>query len=248
MNTSLNNDQQCLVCENLEWAEQLAWRFGRSIMGDKHEKSITMDDLKQEAVCGLMEAAMRWRPTPQPCISHDCESPLKGEGEETAATFQTYAFIWIRKFVLRAVRKFGTPLSVPCNFEGGVELLHLDVMMEDVASGYASGDDDGSPADRLMYEVAVAEDAERDEQEGRKALVERMLEGLSAKERKALECLFALDGVEMSGKETAEVLGVVPGRVSQLKERALRKLEMETLSGLSATSPLMGRVKLPIAC
>jgi len=231
MITSLNNDQQGLVCENLDWAEQLAWRFGRSIMGDKHEKSITMDDLRQEAMCGLIEAAMRWSPAPQP-------SHVKDEGEEATACFQTYAFIWIRKFVLRAVRKFGTPLSVPCNFEGGVELLHLDVLMEDVASGYASGDDDGSPADRLMYEVAVAEDAERDVQEEREAQVDRMLEGLSAKERMALVCLFALDGEERNGQETAEALGVAPGRVSQLKERALRKLE--TLSGLSATSPLMG--------
>lgn len=173
-----------------------------------------MDDLKAEAVCGLMEAAMRYE-------------PLLREGMAEVASFQTYAYIWIRKFVLRAIRKFGTPLSVPCNYDEGVELLHLDVMKDDLVNGCSSGDDNGSLADRLLYAVAAAEEAEREATQTREALVEQLLEGLTAKERKVLECLFGLDGMEMSCQETAELLGVAPGRVSQLKERALRKLEMQ---------------------
>ena len=192
--------------ENIEFANQLAWKFGRSIMGDLHEKSITMDDLRQESFLGLYEAAQRFDPA-------------------LGVEFTSLAYIWCRKFVLRAVRKYGTPLSVPDNYEGGAELLHLDVTIDVLSDGT---DDDGSLEDRLLYKMALADEAERDAEEVRKERVEHALAGLSPKERKALCCIFGLDGQdgELSGQETAQVLGVVPGRVTQIKERALRKLEL----------------------
>ena len=203
MNDSLLNN------ENIEFANQLAWKFGRSVLGDLHEKSITMDDLRQESFLGLYEAAQRFDPT-------------------LGVEFTSLAYIWCRKFVLRAVRKYGTPLSVPDNYEGGAELLHLDATFDVVASPYAWHDDEGSLEDRLLYQMAMEDEDERDAEEVRKERVEQALACLSPKERKALTCIFGLNGQdeELSGHETAQVLGVVPGRVTQIKERALRKLEL----------------------
>lgn len=204
MNNSLLNK------ENIEFANQLAWKFGRSVLGDLHEKSITMDDLRQESFLGLYEAAQRFDPA-------------------LGVEFTSLAYIWCRKFVLRAGRKYGTPLSVPDNYEGGAELLHLDVTVDVITDG---ADDDGSLEDRLLYQMAMEDEAERDAEEVRKERVEQALAGLSPKERKALCCIFGLNGQEeeLSGQETAQVLGVVPGRVTQIKERALRKLELALAS------------------
>ena len=200
MNDSLLNK------ENIEFANQLAWKFGRSVLGDLHEKSITMDDLRQESFLGLYEAAQRFDPT-------------------LGVEFTSLAYIWCRKFVLRAVRKYGTPLSVPDNYEGGAELLHLDATIGVISDG---ADNDGLLEDRLLYQMAMEDEAERDAEEVRKERVKQALAGLSPKERKALTCIFGLNGQdeELSGQETALVLGVVPGRVTQIKERALRKLEL----------------------
>lgn len=197
--------ENLLSQENISFADTLAYKFGRSILGDLHEKSITMDDLRQESFLGLYEAAQRY-------------------DESLGVEFTSLAYIWCRKFVLRAVRKYGSPLTVPDNFEGEVELLHFDLTADDAAVS-TSADDDGSLEDRILYQMALAEEREREAEEERKEIVERALQGLTDKERRAIACLFALSVEELSGQETAAALGVVPGRVSQIKERALRKLE-----------------------
>lgn len=197
--------ENLLSQENISFADTLAYKFGRSILGDLHEKSITMDDLRQESFLGLYEAAQRY-------------------DESLGVEFTSLAYIWCRKFVLRAVRKYGSPLTVPDNFEGEVELLHFDLTADDAAVS-TSADDDGSLEDRILYQMALAEEREREAEEERKEIVERALQGLTDKERRAIACLFALSGEALSGLETAAALGVVPGRVSQIKERALRKLE-----------------------
>lgn len=197
--------ENLLSQENISFADTLAYKFGRSILGDLHEKSIMMDDLRQESFLGLYEAAQRY-------------------DESLGVEFTSLAYIWCRKFVLRAVRKYGSPLTVPDNFEGEVELLHFDLTADDAAVS-TSADDDGSLEDRILYQMALAEEREREAEEERKEIVERALQGLTDKERRAIACLFALSGEELSGQETAAALGVVPGRVSQIKERALRKLE-----------------------
>lgn len=202
MNDSLLNK------ENIEFANHMAWKFGRSIMGDLHEKSITMDDLRQESFLGLYEAAQRYDPA-------------------LGVEFTSLAYIWCRKFVLRAVRKYGSPLSVSDNYDGGAELLHFDATIDVVAGTSVGHDDDGTLEDRLLYQMALHDEAEHEAEEKRLELMERALAGLSPKERKALVCIFGLDQDEpLNGQETASALGVVPGRVSQIKERALRKLEL----------------------
>lgn len=202
MNDSLLNK------ENIEFANHMAWKFGRSIMGDLHEKSITMDDLRQESFLGLYEAAQRYDPA-------------------LGVEFTSLAYIWCRKFVLRAVRKYGSPLSVSDNYDGGAELLHFDATIDVVAGTSVGHDDDGTLEDRLLYQMALHDEAEHEAEEKRLELMERALTGLSPKERKALVCIFGLDQDKpLSGQETASALGVVPGRVSQIKERALRKLEL----------------------
>lgn len=203
MNKSLLNK------ENIELANQLAWKFGRSVLGDLHEKCVTMDDLRQESFLGLYEAAQRYDPA-------------------LGVEFSSLAYIWCRKFVLRAVRKYGTPLSLPDNYEGGAELLHLDATFDVVASPCETEEEDGSVFDSVFNQLTIEEEAERAANEALQIRVEQALAGLSPKERKALTCIFGLDGQdeELNGQETAEVLGVAPGRVTQIKERALRKLEI----------------------
>jgi len=206
-NKELNDDQRMLVCENLDLANQMAWKFSYLLRRSRHEKSILKEDLEQEALYGLMEAAIRYD---------------ENEGVE----FGVFARIYCKKHILIAIHKYGTPLSTSCNYTGGARVWHLDATLEDVASGYAMDCDNGSPTDRILYQVATADNAETDAENERKALVGQMLDGLTQKECMALECLYGLDGQEMNCDETATVMGVSPSRVSKLKERGLRKLSM----------------------
>lgn len=87
MNDSLINQ------ENIEYSNQLAWKFGWKILGNQHEKSITMDDLLQESFLGLWEAAQHYDPT-------------------QGLDFHSLAYICCHKFVIRAMYKYGTPLTM----------------------------------------------------------------------------------------------------------------------------------------
>lgn len=200
------NNEQYLTTENIEFAKNLAHLLGRSILADNNEKSIEMCDLEQESFLGLYEASQRYD---------------KALGIE----FRTLAFIWCRKFILRAVRKFGTPLSVPCNYESeDVKLLHFDVSGEEISTLDAA--DEGTLEDRLLYQMAIAEEAENEAAENRRELVKRALSRLSHQERKALICLFGLNTHKpLNEKKAAGVLGVTPSRVTQIKQHALRKVE-----------------------
>lgn len=92
--------------ENIEYASQLAWKFGWTILGSQHEKSITMDDLRQESFLGLWEAGRHYNPA-------------------QGLDFHSLAYIWCRKFVLHAIRKFSTQLTIPDNFDGDDD-FHLN--------------------------------------------------------------------------------------------------------------------------
>lgn len=207
MRNKLNTYQQQLIVENLAYAEKIANRYGSSIKADCNEKCITIDDLIQEAIIGLTEAAFRY-------------DKALGVG------FTTYAFIWCRKYVLRAVRKYGTPLSVPDNFSGNeFAIRHIDALMDDVATSYSDVDDDGSPADRLFFNYAMLQMAEAEESEALRERVEYAMQGLSPKERWVLTYLYALEGEEKTNAELAAELGIMPARITQIKERAMRKME-----------------------
>lgn len=199
-----------LTKENIEFANHVAWKFGRAMLSDQHEKSITMEDLQQESFLGLWEAAQRY------------DAAL-------GIDFRSLAFVWCRKFVIRALHKYGTPLTVPERLEETVALLHLDAMscaMKD--PGTEDDEDDVQVVDEVLWEMIADDEAEKAADEDQQERIERALNGLSPKERKALVCLFGLGSqTEPQGREaTAQQLGIAPGRVTQIKERALRKLEL----------------------
>lgn len=200
MNNSL------LTKENIEYAKALANKFGGTIKCDMHEKSITMDDLEQESLLGLCEAAERY-------------------DETLNIEFRTYAYIWCRKRVLEAKHKYGSPLSVSINHAEKVDLVHLELMQSDDDKPDEIVDP-GSLSDALFYQMSMREEAEREADAALMARVERMLTGLSPKERQALVYLYGLRGqTELDGPEVAKLLGITPRRVNQIREGALRKLE-----------------------
>ncbi len=174
------------------------------MLADTHEKSIVIADLRQESFLGLYEAAQRYDDT-------------------LGMSFHSLAYIWCRKFVLHAMHKYSTPLTVPVNFNWPEELkmLHLDETMKDWD---IDAEDDGSLADRILYQMAEEEQTEREAQVALAERLERCMEGLTRKERQALIHLYGLDGKELNGRETAALLHITPGRVAKIKERALCKM------------------------
>lgn len=189
--------------ENIDYAYSLALKFGWPLMGGRQEKIISIDDLRQESFLGLYEAARHY-------------------DEGLGVDFRSFAYIWCRKFVLRALRKYSTPLSVPDNFSETIAVDHIDVSMDMVATAFGDSDDDGSPADRLFFRMAVEEEREREADEELCERMARALEGLSHRERYILMELF-YEGHR--NDEVSQTAGMTTGRVSQIKERALRKLE-----------------------
>lgn len=196
-----------LIEENIEFAKALASKYGGSILRDKHEKSITIEDLQQESLLGLCEAAERY-------------------DERLGIEFTSYAYIWCRKYVLQAVHKYGTPLSVSINYTEKIDLMHLELMLPDEDKSEETVDT-GSLADGLFYQMSMREEAEREAAAEHITRVKRMLSGLAPKERKALVYLFGLGNrEELNEDEVAKILGITSRRVYQIREQALRKAEL----------------------
>lgn len=202
----LNKHQQQLVIENIEYAYQLAKMIGRDTLGERlSEQTITVEDLQQESVLGLCEAATRFDPT---------------KGIE----FCVLAQWWCRKYIYCAIRKYCTPVSVPDNFKGEYPgLMHFD-LTDDIVI-HAESVDDEREDDCLLYGMAMAEQREREEEEALDELVEIVLSSLTHNERRTIISTFGLDGHKLKGTEIAMMLGVAPPRVVQIKERALQKAE-----------------------
>ncbi len=113
MTRKMNYQQQCLVSENIMVADKLALKFGQVLVNTHQEKSIIIDDLKQESMLGLCEAAMRY-------------------DSSKNTSFMTLAYYWCQKYVMNALRKYSQPLSVGNNFNQHVEGVFLDSQMIDV--------------------------------------------------------------------------------------------------------------------
>lgn len=206
MNETLNQDQQRLVVENMEFAEHMARRFGGTIAHDQNEKSVTMDDLRQEAMMGLCEAAMRFDP-------------------ELGVAFTTLAYIWCRKLVLKALRKYSVPLSVCDNYDGEEPTtLHFDYVADDIIS--TDDADEGTLADRLLYRLAEEAEREQVAAEVRRKRLLRAYSGLTRGERRAIACIYDLNPLtKQDVKRAATKLGVGYERLCEVRERLLCKME-----------------------
>ena len=200
--------------ENIDFAYSLALKFGWPLMTGRQERIISMDDLRQESFLGLYEAAQHY-------------------DEAMGVDFRSFAYIWCRKYILRALRKYSTPLTVSDNFNETIAVDHIDVSMDMVATAFADKDDDGSPADRLFFKIAVEEEREKEAEEALRERMEKALERLTRRERRMLKDIFFENS---SVKDVSQRRGMTTARVTQIKDRALRKLE----ENLNSPAPEMG--------
>jgi len=87
--TALNKDQQRLVTENLEFAQNI----GKKHAGLAIVLGLTVEDVQQDACYGLCVAALNFSPNAQ-------------------ASFLTYAYDWCKKFVFLSLRREYRALTV----------------------------------------------------------------------------------------------------------------------------------------
>lgn len=205
----LTADQQRLVVENMDFATDLAKSFAPFLCNKKIEKTLEVADLEQESLYGLCIAAGLYN-------------------TESETEFKTYAFPWCIKYIKKALHQFSTPLTLSERIKDNIEVLHLDLIFE--AMNTEDGDD-GTDADRLFYGIAMEEDAEREYNEALGERIDKALLVLTPKEQTVIKRTYGLDGEEeLSRNEIAELMNVTPGRVTQIRERALRKMEMANVA------------------
>jgi RNA polymerase primary sigma factor len=186
--------KQRMIEANLRLVVHVARRYPRDGIG------LTLPDLVQEGTLGLVRAVEKFDAR----LGH---------------RFSTYATIWIRQSIGRAIGRHGACIRVPerAAREGAPRprMVSLDEL---------SGGPDGAPLAELIPDrdaiapdelaaAAIAAEAVRN------ALVE-----LPPRERRVLECRYGLEGGEMTNVETARALGLRASEVRRLEQLALRRL------------------------
>jgi RNA polymerase primary sigma factor len=161
---------------NLRLVVHVAKRYAHGDHG------LTLPDLVQEGTLGLLRAVERF-------------------DHRRGHRFSTYAGVWIRHAIGRAIAQRGSaPLSLQEPVGDGIEL------------GELIAQDAGDAPD------ARAESADRD------AGIRSALELLPDRERAVLAARYGIDGDPATIPETARKLGLRAGDVRRLEGLALRKL------------------------
>lgn len=88
----LKNSVRVLIIQNLDYVEALARKTKRNNSG------IELDDLIQAGRVGLIEAAIRY----------DCKKV-----QDTGASFKTYAYSWINKYMIEEIKKLNYLIHIP---------------------------------------------------------------------------------------------------------------------------------------
>lgn len=201
--TPLTELQRRLVVEHARFAANMSHRY-REVGA---MKGIPREDLEQEAYLGLCVAAQRYDPQRQ------------------GVRFTTYAYAWVKKFILQAVN--GQPFMLSAD----------DEQLGTLCCGMSPTTDDDEPAAAICppYDepaFSADDDDEPAAADGQPTeLIARLLGCLSQKERSVVCLLFGLtpDGrpaQEMSFRQVALELNLSSARVHQLYEQALTKMEL----------------------
>lgn len=171
--------------------------FARQIASSYANCGVELEDLQQECYLGMCEAALRF----------DNEKGVK---------FITYARYWCMRFALMAIEAYGKPMHLSRKAREEAQFLRID-------EGF---DDEEDSNDELLYMIYLQREWERDvDRECEERFANAFLL-LTPQEQHTISCLYGLErGEELSTKKTAWRLNVNTGRVSQLKDHAIRKLE-----------------------
>jgi RNA polymerase primary sigma factor len=190
-----------LVQANLRLVVHVAKRY----VHDDH--GLTLPDLVQEGTLGLVRAVEKF----------DWRRDLR---------FSTYATIWIRQSIGRAIADKGRAIRVPAHVRRDGELPRVTTSLDAPV-----GDDAGATlADLIPDDDAAAPDA-RAELASLGEDVRRALATLAPRERAVLELRYGLaGGGDATTAETAHRLRLRPQQVRRLEELALRRLRA-TLGG-----------------
>ena len=210
---SLTKQQEQLVAKHIGFAVSLAQKLGQRVASDLSELCIDMNDLKQESLLGLCEAAIRFDP-------------------KVGTNFRTVAYYYCRRYVLLAIRRYGVPVSVPNNYTESVQSVRLDwvnVNGDDggnvVAEGLglptmvADDDDSGTEAEEscgLIDELSIRADREAALQEAQKQLVAQWLSRLSPRDQLITRLAFGLDCEPLSCQAVGQQVGLTSNRVRQI--------------------------------
>ena len=168
--------KQRMVEANLRLVVHIAKRYARGAHG------LTLPDLVQEGTVGLMRAVERF-------------------DHRRGHRFTTYAVIWIRHSIGRAITQRGrAPLSLQEPVGDGIELGEL--VADDAGNAPEARAESAAQGDGIRTALAVLPD----------------------RERAVLAARYGIDGDPATVTETARRLGLKSGDVRRLEGLALRKL------------------------
>lgn len=202
---TLTKQQQQLVAKHIGFAEALAQKLAQRVASDLGELCIDMDDLKQESLLGLCEAA----------ICYDSKA---------GTNFRTWAFYYCRRYVLLAIRKYGVPVSVPNNYTEVVSTVRLDWVGssgdddDEAETGCDNGDPRSESAELrgLIDELSLRADREAALQEAQEQLLTKWLSRLSPRDQLVTRFFFGLGCEPLSYRAMAQQVGVSSTRVHQI--------------------------------
>lgn len=189
-----------LTEDDFDFARRIAYKIGYSFLsGIGKEQTLQLEDLQQEAIMGMLEAASRY-------------------DDESVAELRTYAYSYIKKRVGETITKYRTPLTVSKRFSDTVTQMSIE------AEGGEEERYNGM--DKYLYQISKREEALCEHTEECLSKVNRAMAVLSEREREVISLSFGLDDGEAHvSKDIAELLHISPARVCQVKERSLTKME-----------------------